>query len=285
MKSIKWSLLTLFFFCSHAIIAFDWQKFEGFTNEEKYKEAREVITKTKGDEIEKQLAEAVLLILESRTSHMALVEHEPNRSGSVGHLGAKTYFHPDKYVPGMKKLSQFIAAHPDRLDARNVRLQILLIADDFGAYQKSVEEFFERDSKNSHKWRVQNEKEGNPHKHSAIENVQRTLSGLFERDEPGTYETIQIVGNQMIQYFPEHIYGYNNVAVFYLLRNDFKAAIAPLESAHKIDPADEKVTRNLAIAYEQSGKVAVAKGLYEGLVKTGSEDTKEWAAARLKKMK
>ena len=285
MHRAKILLTAITFFAHNAVFGFEWRQFESLTNKEDYKATQALIDSEKADNSEKKLAKALLAILESRQSHMAVVTHPPNQKGSAGYIGSKTYFEPKKYAEGIESLSKFIAENPDRLDARNAQLQIYLMADDFEAYEKSVHNFLDRDSKNSHKWYVQNQKAAEHNEHIAIGNVQRTLSSLFERDDPRAYAVIKAVGQIMIKFFPRHIYGHNNVAVYHLLRDEFQLAVAPLETAHKIDPSDEQVTRNLAYSYEKTGKTPLAKSIYKDLVRTGSDDAKEWAQSRLKGLK
>jgi tetratricopeptide (TPR) repeat protein len=269
--------------------SFDWQKFEKSVQKEDYAASRKLVEGKGGERTEQQLAEAVLTIFEGRKSQSTMVMNQQNGpatlGGSAAYVGSKIQFSKEKYNAGMRKLNRFIDAHPDRLDARIAQLHMQLLADDFAAYLASVQAAFDRDTRNGRSWRLQQDRKENSGKVAILENVQTTVNTLFNRDEKPARHAIKSVGESMTKFFPKHVYGYNNIAVYHLLQEEFASAVTVLETAAKIDPADEKVTRNLGYAYERSGKRDSARSIYQALMQSGSPDAKSWAQQRLDQLK
>ncbi|MEL6674655.1 MAG: tetratricopeptide repeat protein [Bacteroidota bacterium] len=86
------------------------------------------------------------------------------------------------------------------------------------------------------------------------------------------------ISEAVLEYYPDHLYSYSNIAVSYLLTGAYEKALTSLLKAHKLVPEDAIILNNLGICYsnlDQKEKAieylskAVTHG--EGNVKAGAQ--------------
>lgn len=106
---------------------------------------------------------------------------------------------------------------------------------------------------NKWKWGAINSMDGNP-KDFMMENVQQRVSQLFHIGNEETDNALKIVAEAMIEEYPNVIYGYSNLGVFYLANKKYDMAEKYLKQAIAIDPNDEIIIGNLRILKEKKNQ-------------------------------
>lgn len=103
---------------------------------------------------------------------------------------------------------------------------------------------------NKWEWGAINSMEGDP-KNFMMENVQQRISQLFHVDSEEADNVLKMVAEKMIKEYPDVIYGYANLGVFYLANKKYDMAEKYLNQAIAIDPDDKIVLGNLEILKER----------------------------------
>jgi hypothetical protein len=103
---------------------------------------------------------------------------------------------------------------------------------------------------NKWKWGAINSMDGDP-KNFMMENVQQRVNQLFHIGSEEANNALKIVAETMIKEYPNVIYGYSNLGVYYLANKKYDLAEKYLKQAIAIDPNDEIVRGNLGIIKER----------------------------------
>ena len=103
---------------------------------------------------------------------------------------------------------------------------------------------------NKWKWGAINSMDGDP-KNFMMENVQQRVNQLFHVGSEEADNALKNVAEAMIKKYPNVIYGYSNLGVFYLANKKYDMAEKYLKQAIAIDPNDEIVRGNLGILKER----------------------------------
>jgi tetratricopeptide (TPR) repeat protein len=93
------------------------------------------------------------------------------------------------------------------------------------------------------------------------------------------------IANEILKYYPNHIESLSNLAITYLLTQQYDNAIKPLLKAEKINPKDYIVLSNLAHAYKLKGDKEKTIEYYEKTIEYGDEQAKQYAKQQLKELK
>lgn len=103
-------------------------------------------------------------------------------------------------------------------------------------------------------WGPLNEMSGNP-KDFLIENIQAKTYTMFYEESNEADKAFVKISRKLIDTYPESIYGYANLGVYYLAKKQYKKAESYYEQALEIDPNDEIVKSN----YEQLKNMRAAQ--------------------------
>ncbi len=109
-----------------------------------------------------------------------------------------------------------------------------------------------------------------------VETVQRYLFGLLQVDEQ-YIEKMLIISKKMIEAFPKHKYGYNNIAHYFSIKKDLKQSLEYTIKAYAIDNKDLLVISNMAYLYKETGDKVNAKKYYQMIIDSGDKRLKKKA--------
>ncbi len=103
---------------------------------------------------------------------------------------------------------------------------------------------------NQWKWGTINSMDDDPKKFM-LENVQGRVKELFTEEQEDADNALKTVAETMIEEYPDIIYGYANMGVLFLAKNQYDLAEKYLNLAIAIDPNDKIVLGNLEILKEK----------------------------------
>ena len=93
------------------------------------------------------------------------------------------------------------------------------------------------------------------------------------------------IANAVLEYYPNHVESLSNLAITYLLKEDYDNGIEVLQKAEKINPKDCIVLGNIAFAYKLKGDHEKAIEYYDKVLEYGDNETKEFARQQLEELK
>jgi Flp pilus assembly protein TadD len=114
---------------------------------------------------------------------------------------------------------------------------------------------------------------GNPRVPDDMHDVAVAAADHFKKHE---YEAAAICYQQIIDKYPDSLYGWSNLGVVRFQQHDYDAARAALEMSISLSPQDAFSHSNLGIVYYQLGRYDEAIREVETALKLDPNDAKSW---------
>ena len=202
------------------------------------------------------------------------------------YLGSDISYTKDDIDAGFAYIDRGIVKFPDRLDMRFGKAYMLGQIGDFDRLTDEVVKTVERSAANKNNWMWTLGKPKENAQKTMLLGVQDYVVMLHDRlDDASASSHIRRIAEAILKIYPENVENLSNLAVSYLLKKDFDAALVPLLKAEKIAPKDLVILGNIAYCYFNKHDKANAVKYYELLRKSGDHDAKEDADAKLKEIK
>lgn len=286
------SLLIIFSSTIFPTEEFDLFKVEGFLNKEDFKGAEEYLSKFAN------VTDSSDVLVGRAQAHFAwglktsLIEEETKRPdsklASTDPETGRTYYlnlvmrDPERAAKGAKILVGAIDKFSDRIDMRMILIGYYLKTKEYEETEKTIQAIFARSTKNSNAWRVRKDELLPDGRQFMIENLQAHLSRWVSDEDAGGAPQFLSITKAMAKNYPDHPYGHNNIATYYLYRGQYKAAIPFLEAALKARPDDTQVMHNLAYVYDKLKNKKKAITYYKMILASSESRHHEWAREKLK---
>ena len=177
-----------------------------------------------------------------------------------------------------------IAKFPDRLDMRFGKTYLLGENRDYVNFTAEIVKTIDRSNENKNHWLwMENKPVKDPQKFM-LNSIQDYVGQLFDSgDEQVDY--IKTVAEAALRYYPDSVENLSDLAVYYIFREKYDDALAPLLKAEKLAPADVIVLNNIATCYEGKADKENAIKYFEMVIKNGDEKAKVGARQRIAKLK
>ncbi|MFI5148189.1 MAG: tetratricopeptide repeat protein [Bacteroidia bacterium] len=208
-----------------------------------------------------------------------------DQGGNVaGYMGSEMKYDADTMKKAFASIDKGIRLFPDRLDMRFGKVYMLGQTGDYDSFTSEliliIEEGFK--IKNNWKW-ADNAPQKDPEKFM-LNAVQEYIANLLDAGD-GQAPHIKAVAEAVLKHKPDAVEFISDVAVSYMLNQEWDKALPELFKAEKLNPADLIVLNNIAFSYKQKGDKANAIVYYEKLGKAGTEEDKKRANEAIEKLK
>ena len=197
-------------------------------------------------------------------------------------MSPKQIYDRDDVLKGLEYLDSGIQKYPRRLDMHFGRIHIQGEIEEFEAQKKSLIEVLRISKKINNSWLWHDGNEKDDARDFTLGNVQ---ARTYEFMKLKKYDYVEEISNLMIQYYPEQVYGYNNLASIYLQKKDYRKALSYFHKAEKVAPDDVIVIANLAYMYRMMDDTENAIRYYEKLLGSNDTEMQELARKNLKELK
>ena len=200
---------------------------------------------------------------------------------TVGYMNQVTLYDSYFLKQGLAYIDKGIALYPNRLDMRFGKIYMLGEAKNYKDFAKQIEEAIDYNAQIKSKWAW---KDGKPLEDatnfflSAVQGYVNTLYNSGDEQLP----LMRAISEKTLTYYPNNVESLSNIAITYLLANDYDRALGYLLKAETINPKDGIVLGNIAEAYSRKKDKTNAAIYYNKMIKEGSADEAEYAKDKLK---
>jgi len=170
----------------------------------------------------------------------------------VGFMGNRNNKNTEMVIKGITETQNAQSFFNNRLDIHFGIIHIASLIERWDIVGSQLIKILKISKTNNNEWTwgAINTMDGDP-KQFMLENVQARVNQLFHARSEQADQALEAVSEAMIKEYPNVIYGYSNLGVFYLVNGKYDFAEKYLNQAIAIDPKDEIVQGNLSILKEK----------------------------------
>jgi tetratricopeptide (TPR) repeat protein len=225
-----------------------------------------------------------VIALEEKPKVEALQLNDTGTGKPVGYLNFSTRYRSDILQKGFDYIDKGLALHPNRLDMRFGKIYMLGEAENFEMFTKVLIETIDYGNSIKDAWLW---KEGKPledAKQFFLGSMQDYIATLYNTENDDLLPNMRQISETILKYNPDHVVSLANVALTYIIKEDYDKALTYLLKAEKFDPKDIIVLNNIAEVYVRKKDKSNAKIYYEKIIKDGSKEEADDAREKLKKL-
>lgn len=228
--------------------------------------------------------EEVVTLTSEPTSDETVKLSKEGDDKAVAFLGSQVRFEKESFEKGIAYINKGIRKFPDRLDMRLGKIYAMGQVGNFQEVSNELIKLIERSDQNKNAWLwMENKRVKNPLPFM-LDAIQDHIVGLFNAG-PDFIENFKTVAETVLKFYPKSVKNLSNLAVYYLVRMEYKKALEPLLRAEKIAPRDYIVLNNIAFSYYSLGEKEKAIKYYELVFKYAPGELKEGAREKLLELK
>jgi tetratricopeptide (TPR) repeat protein len=233
-------------------------------------------------------------VSKGRTETLTLGTHKPNGQSVEmtktddpkvrAYIASDVSYARDEIDAAMTYIDRGIAKYPDRLDMRFGKIFMLGQIRDFDRLTNEAVKTIERSAINKNNWTWTSGTPKQDGQKSMLSGIQDYVVQLNDSLDDSSAQ-IRRIAEAALKIYPDNVENLSNLAVSYLLKKDFDAALAPLLKAEKIAPMDLVILGNIAYSYFNKHDKPNAVKYYELLRSNGDDEAKHDADSKLKEIK
>ncbi len=193
-------------------------------------------------------------------------------------------FNPATFEAGIAVIDQGIELYPDRLDMRFGKVYALGQIEAWDRFTDEIVRAVRYSVVNGNRWTWTDNQPLKDGESFFLSNLQDYQLNLYNTEADSLLPGMRTIASEVLALYPDHVESLSNLALTYLLTDDYAGAIAPLLRAEQIAPEDCVVLGNLAYAYRMSGQKGKAIEYYQKVARHGDEREAEIARLRIKEL-
>ncbi len=206
---------------------------------------------------------------------------DPETGEVVGYMGGSSQFDLEDVKMALVSLNKGLALRPDRLDRHLGKIHILQEISDFKSESKALTECLNISAVISNEWYWSDDEKLEDGKYFLLNNIQDYYKFWFNKADDESYEAIRTGSMLQISLYPDHVYGFNNLAFTYLTRGEYQEGLVYLLQAEQISPDDVIVINNIALTYKYMGIPEKAAEYFRKLLAFPDEVDSEYIESQL----
>jgi tetratricopeptide (TPR) repeat protein len=230
----------------------------------------------------KSMTELVSLGDDKKDDQSLLITDSTGKS--VGYIGSSVRYNPVILQKGFDYIDKGISLYPSRLDMRFGKIYMLGQAENFSEYTHTVVETIDYANKIQNAWLWSNGEPLDSPKEFLLNSMQSYIMTIYDTEDDSLLPYMREISETVLKYYPNDVESLDNVALTYLIVEDYDKALSYLLRAETIAPQDAIVLNNIAEAYKRKHDGINAKKYYEKVIKYGNEEEVERAKEELKKL-
>ena len=200
---------------------------------------------------------------------------DPKTGEVAGYMYETVTFNDEVIDQGIEFIHKGIEKFPDHYEMRFGLLWILKELKRYDPYLDQLDESlaYYRSGKFKTMYWNENKRVENPGEF-LIERIQGNLNEMLSEGFIKSHKEFAFrYADLMIQYFPDHKYGYSNKGVIHFYNEETDQAIGYFLKALEKDPEDELTLYNIAYFYDISGNPEKAEVYYQKVIDDGDNTT------------
>lgn len=222
----------------------------------------------------------VLNLTTKSTSKDSIKLTKEDDNKTVAYLGSQASFNKEDFDKSILYIDKGIEKFPNRLDMRFGKTFALGQIEDYKTFTNEIVKTIDYSNTNKNQWLWMDNKPVNEPKKFMLDAVQDYVAELYNAGDEYA-DNIKTIAETVLKYYPDSVENLSNLAIYYLIKEDFDNALVPLLKAEKIASTDFIVLNNIAWCYYNKGDKTNAIKYYELVLKNGSEEAKAQAKEKL----
>jgi len=215
---------------------------------------------------------------------LMIKNQDSSQTEPVGYLYEETYYDQDILKKGMDYIANGINKFPNRLDLRFGEIYMLGQIEDYENFTKQIIQAVNYSATNNDAWTWSNSKPVEDSKAFFLSSLQDYQVQLYNTESDEQLENMKRIAEAILNHYPDHVESLSNLAVVYLLNEQYDQALQPLLKAEKINPKDAIVLNNIAQTYKLMGETKKAIKYYKRTIKYGDAETKDYAQEQIDRL-
>jgi tetratricopeptide (TPR) repeat protein len=209
---------------------------------------------------------------------------DPKTDEVIGYLNDTTIYNYDDIKNALIYINRGLSYSPNRLDMHFGKIHILGEIKDFKTQSQSLINLLELSTKNKNKWLWSDNEKISDAENFLLQNIQDYYSTWFNVSTEESMESVKKTASKQINLYPNNIFGYSNLAAYYIVKKDFNESLKHLIKAEKIDPNDIIIINNIAYCYKMINNKKMAKKYYNKMIQKGDKEAAEYAKKMLNEL-
>ncbi len=203
----------------------------------------------------------------------------------TGYMLNEIYYLEEDLEKCFEKIDQGIKLHPNRLDMRFGKIYALGQTENWEPFTNEIISTINQSTKNNNVWTWTLDEKLEDGKEVMLGSIQDYQLQLYNTGNENLLLNMRKISNTILGYYPQHVESLSNLAITYLLLEDYKKALKPLLKAEKIAPTDIIVLSNIAQTYKLLKKKKKSIDYYNKIIKHGGIQEKEFAKNQISLLK
>jgi tetratricopeptide (TPR) repeat protein len=225
-----------------------------------------------------------LITLDEKPKKESFQLSDTGNGKPVGYLNFSTRYRSDILQKGFDYIDKGITLHPGRLDMRFGKIYMLGEAENYDMFTVVIIETIDHGNNIKDAWLWKEAKPLEDAKQFFLSSMQDYISTLYNTENDDLLSNMRQISEAILKYNPDHVISLANIALTYIIKEDYDKGLPYLLKAEKIDPKDIVVLNNIAEVYVRKKDNPNARIYYEKIIKIGSKEEADDAREKLKKL-
>ncbi|HEY4788774.1 MAG TPA: tetratricopeptide repeat protein [Bacteroidales bacterium] len=216
---------------------------------------------------------------------LSIMDKDSSKKEPVGYLYGDTYYEPEFLKKGFSYIDIGISKYPSRLDMRFGKTYMYGQLQDYENFTNEIIKTIDYSNTIHNQWTWSENKPVDNPMNFMLSAIQDYQYQLYNTGDNRLLPDMKRIAEKVLTYYPNHVESLSNLAVVYLLNNEYDKALVPLLKAEKLAPQDYIVLSNIAQSYKLKGDKNNAIKYYEKVVICGDDQAKEYAKQQINELK
>ncbi|MDR1678928.1 MAG: tetratricopeptide repeat protein [Prevotellaceae bacterium] len=204
---------------------------------------------------------------------------------TAGYMGSQLFYDENLLQKAMEKIDKGIELFPDRLDMRFGKIYGLQQAKKWQQFTDEIVKAIQYSKINKNQWTWTNNEKWEGTEVDFLASIQDYQYALYNTEDDALLPNMRTIAEEVLKVYPNSVENLSNIAITYLLTEEYDKAIDFLKKAEKINPKDCIVLNNIAESYKRKGDKENAIKYYEKVIKNGNEQDIEHAKYNIEELK
>lgn len=177
-----------------------------------------------------------------------------------------------------------INLYPSRLDMRFGKANFLYQLSNYPKHVETIIETLKYSTKNQCNWLWFDNKPIENGLETMIDGMQGYILQLYESRDVNKIKDMLNIAETTFDFYPNDTGSMLNLAIIYILTNQYNEALEILKEAETVSPTDIRVLGNIAETYTKSGDLVNARKYYHRIEEVGDTKAKSYARQQIEKI-
>jgi len=214
---------------------------------------------------------------EQKGTGSAMSITDPQSGEVVGYLNEAVHYDTEDVLTAVEYLDRGLQIAPNRLDMHFGKIRVLIEIDQHKMAGNELFDTLVISKKINNNWLWSNNEKLENGESLFINSIQDYYSLWLNAAAAEAYDQVKLCAAKQIELYPDYIYAYNVLAVYYSMNEQFQEALKYFLLAETIDPNDCIVLINIGRTYINMNNKPKAAEYFRKVLEVGNEWYQQYA--------